>query len=87
MSTRNDILMPKLGLTMTEGMIADWSVRPGDLVQPGQVMFVVETEKVATEIPAPSSGEILEILVQQGETVPVGTVVARWTGSTVCCRG
>lgn len=81
MSTRNDILMPKLGLTMTEGMIADWSVRPGDLVQPGQVMFVVETEKVATEIPAPSSGEILEILVQQGETVPVGTVVARWTGS------
>ena len=81
MSTRNDILMPKLGLTMTEGMIADWSVRPGDHVQPGQVMFVVETEKVATEIPAPSAGEILEILVQKGDTVAVGTVVARWTGS------
>ena len=81
MSTRNDILMPKLGLTMTEGMIADWAVRPGDTVQPGQLMFVVETEKVATEVPAPSAGEILEILVQTGDTVPVGTVVARWTGS------
>lgn len=81
MSTRNDILMPKLGLTMTEGMIAEWAVQPGDHVQPGQLMFVVETEKVATEIPATSAGEMLEILVQKGETVPVGAVVARWTGS------
>ncbi len=81
MSTRNDILMPKLGLTMTEGMIAEWAVRPGDHVQPGQLMFVVETDKVATEIPATSAGEMLEILVEQGETVPVGAVVARWTGS------
>ena len=81
MSTRNDILMPKLGLTMTEGMIADWAVKPGDQVKAGQLMFVVETEKVATEIPAPSNGEMMEILVQQGDTVPVGTVVARWTGS------
>jgi len=81
MSTRNDILMPKLGLTMTEGMIAEWAVQPGDYLQPGQLMFVVETEKVATEIPASSAGEMLEILVQKGETVPVGAVVARWTGS------
>ena len=81
MSTRNDILMPKLGLTMTEGMIAEWAVQPGDQVQSGQLMFIVETEKVATEIPAPSKGEMLEILVQKGETVPVGAVVARWTGS------
>lgn len=81
MGTRNDILMPKLGLTMTEGMIADWNVKPGDRIRAGELMFIVETEKVATEIPAPSDGEMLEIIVQQGETVPVGAVIARWTGS------
>ena len=79
--TRNDILMPKLKLTMTEGMIADWNVKPGDRIRAGELMFIVETEKVATEIPAPSDGEMLEIIVQQGETVPVGAVIARWTGS------
>lgn len=80
MSTRNDILMPKLGLTMTEGMLAEWCITPGATLKAGDVMFVVETDKVATEIMAPSDGQLLEVLVEQGETVPVGTVVARWTG-------
>jgi len=75
-----DILMPKLGLTMTEGLLAEWKVSPGMRVTAGQVLFVVETEKIATEIEAPAEGEILECLVPAGETVPVGTVVARWSG-------
>lgn len=75
-----DLVMPKLGLTMTEGVLAEWKVRPGDAVSAGAVIFVVETDKIANEVEAPSAGTIAEILVQAGETVPVGTPVARWTG-------
>lgn len=80
MAQNNVILMPKLGLTMTEGMLAEWAVNPGQSVEAGELMFVVETDKVATEIAAPSAGTLIEILVQQGQTVAVGTPVARWTG-------
>lgn len=76
----SDLVMPKLGLTMTEGMLAEWHVKPGDRVRPGQVIFVVETDKIANEIEAPGEGEIVEILVDSGTTVPVGTPLARWTG-------
>ena len=76
-----DVVMPKLGLTMTEGMLAEWKVKPGDSVPAGAVIFVVETDKIANEVEAPSAGTIAEILVQTGETVPVGTPVARWTGT------
>lgn len=72
--------MPKLGLTMTEGMIAEWLVGPGDQVNVGDVMFVVETDKVATEIVSDDEGIVGEILVQVGETVPVGAVIGTWTG-------
>ncbi|HCY63521.1 MAG TPA: dihydrolipoamide acyltransferase [Oxalobacteraceae bacterium] len=80
MSGMNDLLMPKLGLTMTEGLVAEWCVAPGDSVKQGDVIFVVETEKVANEITADADGVMGEILVPLGETVPVGAVVARWTG-------
>ncbi|QKS26751.1 dihydrolipoamide acetyltransferase family protein [Vreelandella titanicae] len=80
MSNMNELLMPKLGLTMTEGTLAEWSISPGDSVRPGDIMFVVETDKVATEVTAEAEGELREILVQEGETVPVGTVVGYWTG-------
>ena len=50
MSALNDLLMPKLGLTMTEGLLAEWCVAPGDRVSAGDVIFVVETDKVANEI-------------------------------------
>ncbi|MBO9354632.1 2-oxo acid dehydrogenase subunit E2 [Bordetella petrii] len=80
MSQLTDLLMPKLGLTMTEGMLVEWSIGAGQPVKAGDPLFVVETEKVANEIPAPADGVLAEILVQAGETVPVGTVVARWTG-------
>lgn len=80
MNELNDILMPKLGLTMTEGTISEWSIAPGDRVSPGDLLFVVETDKVATEITAEAEGELREVVVPVGETVPVGAVVGRWTG-------
>jgi pyruvate dehydrogenase E2 component (dihydrolipoamide acetyltransferase) len=72
------IVMPKLGLTMTEGLLASWRVGPGDQVAAGDVLFVIETEKIATEIEAQHPGRIGAILVPEGETVPVGAALATW---------
>jgi len=74
------IVMPKLGLTMSEGLLAEWHVKPGDEVVAGQTLFVVETDKITNEIEAPAEGTIRSVVVQAGETVPVGAVVAIWTG-------
>jgi pyruvate dehydrogenase E2 component (dihydrolipoamide acetyltransferase) len=79
-SDGNPLLMPKLGLTMTEGLLAEWRVAPGAQVRPGDVLFVVETEKIATEIEATAEGRIETLLVEPGQTVPVGSPVALWTG-------
>jgi len=76
------IVMPKLGLTMSEGLIAEWQVQPGDEVTAGQILFVVETDKISNEIEAPAPGRIISLLVAAGETVPVGASVALWTGPT-----
>lgn len=72
------ITMPKLGLTMTEGLLASWRVKPGDQVRAGDVLFVVETEKIATDFEAPSDGKIVSLEVAEGSIVPVGTTVATW---------
>jgi len=74
------IIMPKLGLTMSEGLLAEWCVKPGDEVVAGQMLFVVETDKISNEVEAPSAGRIVALLVEAGETVDVGTPVALWTG-------
>jgi pyruvate dehydrogenase E2 component (dihydrolipoamide acetyltransferase) len=79
MGARQEIVMPKLGLTMTEGRLAEWKVKPQQAVRQGEVMFVVETEKIANEIEAPDDGVIDEILVGEGDVVPVGAVLGRWT--------
>lgn len=71
-----DIKMPKLGESITEGTIISWSVQVGDIIQEDDVLFEVNTAKVSAEIPAPVAGKIIEILVKEGDTVPVGTVVA-----------
>jgi pyruvate dehydrogenase E2 component (dihydrolipoamide acetyltransferase) len=80
MSAAAAIVMPKLGLTMTEGMVASWHVAPGDQERSGDVLFVVETEKIATEIEASGDGRIETIEVAEGSTAPVGAVLATWTG-------
>jgi len=74
------IVMPKLGLTMQEGVLSEWRVAPGDEVNVGQIMFVVETDKISNEVEAPASGRITRLLAETGETLAVGAPVALWTG-------
>lgn len=72
-----DIIMPKMGESVNEGTIIKWHKKPGDKVKRDEIIFEISTDKVDTEIPAPSDGILSEILVNEGETVEVGTVVAR----------
>ena len=71
-----EIKMPKLGESITEGTIMTWSVKVGDVIKEDDILFEVSTAKVSAEIPSPVDGKILELLFKEGDTVPVGTVVA-----------
>jgi pyruvate dehydrogenase E2 component (dihydrolipoamide acetyltransferase) len=71
-----NILMPQLGETVTEGTIITWCKREGDPVRADEVLLEIETDKAATEVPAPMAGVLARILVAAGETVAVGTTLA-----------
>jgi pyruvate/2-oxoglutarate dehydrogenase complex dihydrolipoamide acyltransferase (E2) component len=71
-----DITMPQLGETVTEGTVTRWLKQVGDEVAPDELIFEVSTDKVDSEVPAPGGGYLVEILVPEGETVPVGTKLA-----------
>lgn len=71
-----NVIMPQLGETVLEGLVANWYKKVGDTVQADESLFDVETDKVTSEIPAPVAGVITEILVAAGTTVKVGTVLA-----------
>lgn len=71
-----DVLMPQLGETVAEGKITEWFKKPGDAVNAGENLFLIETDKVSMEIQAVAGGTLSEIRVQAGEVAPVGTVVA-----------
>jgi pyruvate dehydrogenase E2 component (dihydrolipoamide acetyltransferase) len=73
----NEVTMPKLGETVTEGTISNWLKHVGDRVEFDDPLFEVSTDKVDSEIPSPYDGVVLEILVPAGETVPVGTTLVR----------
>jgi pyruvate dehydrogenase E2 component (dihydrolipoamide acetyltransferase) len=75
-----ELLMPKLGLTMEEGTLIEWYIEEGDSFQTGDLIFAVETEKLTNDVEANEDGELLEILVHEGETVAVKTPVARLVG-------
>ncbi len=70
------VTMPQLGETVTEGTILRWAKQPGDVVAEDDVLLEISTDKVDAEVPSPFSGTLLEILVPEGETVDVGTVLA-----------
>ena len=72
-----DITMPQLGETVTEGTITRWFKEVGEEIAEDEVLFEVSTDKVDSEVPSPASGTVTEILVPEGETVDVGTVLAR----------
>lgn len=75
---RREFLVPKLGLTMSEGVLVEWMVQPGESFKVDQGLFVIESEKAANEIGAESDGVLLEITAQTGETLPCGAVIGYW---------
>ena len=72
-----DVEMPQLGETVTEGTITRWFKQVGESVAEDEPLFEVSTDKVDSEVPSPISGTLSEILVEEGDTVDVGTVLAR----------
>ena len=73
----SDITLPLLGESVTEGTITRWFKNVGDTITEDEALFEVSTDKVDSEVPSPVSGVLTEILVPEGETVDVGTVLAR----------
>src|SRR5690348_9191960 len=69
--------MPQMGESIAEGTLSRWLKKVGDEVKRDEPIFEISTDKVDAEIPAPSNGVLAEILVTEGQTVPVQTVVAR----------
>ncbi|HTI65742.1 MAG TPA: dihydrolipoamide acetyltransferase family protein [Gemmatimonadaceae bacterium] len=74
---RVDIVMPQMGESIAEGTLSKWLKKVGDQVKRDEPIFEISTDKVDAEIPAPSNGVLAEIVVTEGQTVPVSTVVAR----------
>ena len=72
-----DVTMPQMGVSVAEGTVVGWRVEPGDRIEAEATICEISTDKIDTEVPSPASGVVTEILVPVGETVDVGTVMAR----------
>lgn len=75
-----DVLMPAMGTSITEATVTGWRKRVGEQIVADETICEISSDKVDTECPAPASGTVAEILVAEGETVDVGTVIARIAG-------
>src|SRR5436190_8930350 len=71
-----ELKMPKLGESVTEGTIGKWLKQPGEKVNKYDLLVEVQTDKVNTEIPSPVAGTLKEVKVDEGQTVPIGTLLA-----------
>jgi pyruvate/2-oxoglutarate dehydrogenase complex dihydrolipoamide acyltransferase (E2) component len=69
-----EILLPKIGFSMTEAQISEWMFADGEQVSEGEALFLLEADKSANEVEAPASGT-LRIVAEEGVTYPVGTVL------------
>jgi len=76
-----DVVMPQMGESIFEGTITKWLKKPGDKIERDEPLFEISTDKVDAEIPSPSAGILKEIKVNEGQTVPIQTVVATIEGS------
>ena len=72
-----DVEMPQMGESIVEGTLTKWLKKPGDKVERDEPLFEISTDKVDTEIPSPVAGTLAEILVEEGKTVGINTVVGR----------
>jgi pyruvate dehydrogenase E2 component (dihydrolipoyllysine-residue acetyltransferase) len=71
-----DVVMPQMGVSVSEGTITKWLKQEGEQVEADESLLEISTDKVDTEVPSPASGTLTQILVQEGETVEVGTKLA-----------
>ena len=73
---RVDVVMPKMGESVMEGTVLEWKKAVGETVEQDETLLEISTDKVDSEVPSPSGGRIVEILVQENDTVDVGTPIA-----------
>jgi len=79
--TAVDVVMPQMGVSVSEGTITKWLKQEGEQVEADEALLEISTDKVDTEVPSPASGTVTQILVQEGETVEVGTKLAQIGGA------
>src|SRR5260370_5322629 len=72
-----DVVMPQMGESIVEGTLTKWLKKPGERIERDEPLFEISTDKVDTEIPSPSAGTLSEVLVEEGKTVAINTIVAR----------
>src|SRR6266516_4464483 len=72
-----DVVTPAAGESVTEGTILEWHVKVGDFIKVDDAIVEISTDKVDLELPSPASGTVSEILIEEGQTVTVGQVIAR----------
>ena len=70
-----DVIMPQMGESIVEGTLTKWLKKPGERVERDEPLFEISTDKVDTEIPSPAAGVLQEVLVEEGKTVGINTVV------------
>ncbi|MCP5041214.1 MAG: hypothetical protein GY944_09300, partial [bacterium] len=73
------VSMPSLGMTMEEGTVIEWPLSVGDAVASGDIILIIESEKTEVEIEAPATGFFRHVYIEEGETVPCGTLLAALT--------
>ena len=79
-----DVVMPQMGESIVEGTLTRWAKKVGDKVERDEPLFEISTDKVDTEIPSPAAGTLSEILVQEGATVGINTIVGRIDDGARC---
>ncbi len=72
-----DVTMPQMGVSVAEGTVVEWKKQPGDWVEADEIIASISTDKIDTDVEAPASGRVQEVLVEAGATVDVGVVLAR----------
>ena len=72
-----DVIMPKMGESITEGTILEWYKQPGETIGQDETLLEIGTDKVDSEIPSPAAGTVVEILADVNAVIEVGVVIAR----------
>ena len=72
-----DVMMPQMGESVMEGTVIEWTKQIGDAVEVDETLLEIATDKVDSEVPSPEAGILVEILVEEGETIEVGKPIAR----------